>query len=73
MVESMEQTIVNPTFSEKLIAWRTSRRWTQAAAVEWLTEQTEIQISLRTYQGWEGGKTPLGIARAVIERTLEQC
>lgn len=61
------------SFADTLTEWRTRQRWTQAAAVEWLSGKLNFPVSLRTYQEWEIGRSePHGIGRAAIENTIKE-
>jgi DNA-binding transcriptional regulator YiaG len=51
--------------SERLLDWRTQRRWTRAMAAE------HLNVSERTYENWElGANEPRGIGLQALNKAI---
>lgn len=57
------------TFAEKLLAWRTEKRWTRAAALECLSARLGVPLPLRTLEDWESGRR---VPHPLTQRALEE-
>lgn len=54
-----------------LFRWREKQRYTRAQAVEALSLLVGYPVSLRTYEGWEQGRSsPRGLAKAALLRAI---
>jgi DNA-binding transcriptional regulator YiaG len=54
---------VKKEFAEKLKKWRGERLQKEVAAL--------LQVSVRTYQGWEEGRGMNALSKSEIERRME--